>query len=118
MEAVRWGCEGEFVNPFENLVDIGVATSTVLPAFDHSDVVAVYGKVAVYRFLVREEESEAFEADGFGPCNVSFASSEGLPSRGEPPCPPSPIHDDANSKSRTGIGVGPDIVQLNGSRNC
>lgn len=106
------------MDPFEDLVDVGVPTSTILPTFDNADVVAIYGEVAVYRFLVREEESKTFEADSFSPCDVSFASSKGLPSWGESPCPPSSIHNDADSESRTRIGVGPDIMQLNGSRDC
>ena len=53
--------------------DLIVAVPIVPPPFNHSIVVAVYEEVGVMLALWYECPGKEFEADGFGPGDVSFA---------------------------------------------
>lgn len=90
---------GKVVDSFEYLVDRVVATSAIPPPLDDSLVVTEEYEVVVGLLLLAKKESKAFEADGLGPGNVSFAAVKGLPSRNEPPSPPLSRNDDRDADS-------------------
>lgn len=90
------------VDALENAVDSVVPVLPDSPALNDTCVVAIEDEVVKLWKAASDGFNEKFEADGFSPCNVSFAIS-GLPFGKEVPGSPSLSDDDANANASASI---------------
>jgi len=93
---------GELMDAPKNSIDFVVAAASFPPSLDNSSVVSIDCEKAAQSREVGEGPDEEFEANSFGPGNISLAI-EGVPAWDKVPSSPTLSNDDANSNAGAGI---------------